>query len=311
MLGAASLCAAAWAAMTGDSHVAAHPPERLPDLDQEVPHQLQVTGDDAGRRPSYRLGFGSAVRNIGAGPLIISGERDRTAKATMTADQLIEREVTGRTRVEGVGRLRYVRSPDHAHWHLVGFMRYELRHAGKRAPLVRDRKTGFCLGDRYRASGPELPARPAAPVYTGRCGLGATALQRLVQGISVGYGDNFRPNLEGQSLRLTGLRAGRYVLVHRVNVDRRLRESSYRNNASSVLLRLRWRSGEPHLRMMKRCPNTARCVPLVPTPDEVRRPHALGCDPLARSPRREEASVVANLRPPGSEPCGRRSRSAG
>jgi hypothetical protein len=259
MLGAASLTAATWAAMTGDAHLATPAPERLPDLDQEIPGELRITGEGDGGSRRYRLGFGSAVRNLNAGPLIVSGERHRTASATMTADQLIEHRGAGHTRVDGVGRLVYVRSPDHAHWHLVGFMRYELRRARNRAALVRDRKTGFCLGDRYRASAPELPSRPPAPVYTGRCGLGAPALQRLVQGISAGYGDDYRANLEGQSLRLAGLRAGKYVLVHRVNLGHRLRESSYRNNASSVLFGLRWRSGKPHIRILKTCPETARC----------------------------------------------------
>lgn len=55
MLGAVSLCAAAWATIAGDAHVAV--PERLPDLDQEVPGQLQVTGDAGGGRAGYRLGF--------------------------------------------------------------------------------------------------------------------------------------------------------------------------------------------------------------------------------------------------------------
>jgi hypothetical protein len=52
-------------------------------------------------------------------------------------------------------------------------------------------------------------------------------------------GDVYKPNLEGQSLRLTGLRDGRYLLVHRVNVDRRLVESNYANNVVSMLLALR------------------------------------------------------------------------
>ena len=69
-------------------------------------------------------------------------------------------------------------------------------------------------------------------------------------GISVGYGDVYEPNLEGQSLRLTGLDAGRYRLVHRVNVGRRLRESSYANNAASLLLQLRWRGGRPSVRVL-------------------------------------------------------------
>ena len=43
----------------------------------------------------------------------------------------------------------------------------------------------------------------------------------------MGYGDDYAATLEGQYLRLTGLASGRYVLVHRVNVECRLRELRY------------------------------------------------------------------------------------
>jgi hypothetical protein len=241
------LGAAAVASSAGGSRELSTSSQRLPDLDQETPWNLEITRDRA--RGGYRLGFSSAVRNVGAGPLIVSGRR-RAGIPTMTVDQLIEQEDAPIAIVEDVGRMRYVRSPDHEHWHLLGFERYELRRAGSRAGLVTDRKTGFCLGDRYRVRGRELPARPPEPVYTGRCGLERTALLRLTVGISVGYGDVYDPNLEGQSLRLTGLEAGRYRLVHRVNVDRRLLESSYANNASSLLIRLRWRAGRPSVRVL-------------------------------------------------------------
>jgi hypothetical protein len=234
-------------------------PERLPDLEQELPDKLQVVRSGARGRPRWRLAFWSAVRNVGDGPLILLGERPDRRRPGMTAAQLIEREGAPQARIEEVGELRFVRSHDHEHWHLLGFERYELRRAGRRAALVRDRKTGFCLGDRYRASGPDLPAAPPEPVYTGRCGLGQPQRLRLVQGISVGYGDDYEPLLEGQSLRLTGLAAGRYALVHRVNVGRRLRETSYGNNASSLLLRLRWERGRPRVRVLARCPDSASC----------------------------------------------------
>jgi hypothetical protein len=104
----------------------------------------------------------------------------------MTVDQLIEKEDAPVAVVKGVGRMRYVRSPDHEHWHLLGFERYELRHAAGQARLVTDRKTGFCLGDRYRARGHELRAQPAEPIYTGRCGLEHTTLLGLTEGIRSG-----------------------------------------------------------------------------------------------------------------------------
>jgi hypothetical protein len=257
VLAAVAVCTAAVAAAAGGSREPAPASQRLPDLDQEAPWNLVVTRDKA--RGGYRLGFSSAVRNLGAGPLIVSGRRARVATPTMTVDQLIEQEDSPLGVVEGVGRLRYVRSRDHEHWHYLGFERYELRRAGRRAALVTDRKTGFCLGDRYRVTGRELPARPAEPVYTGRCGLDRTALLELTEGISVGYGDDYKANLEGQSLRLTGLEDGRYLLVHRVNVGRALRESSYANNGSSLLLRLRRRGGRPSVRVLETCPERSQC----------------------------------------------------
>ena len=259
---AVALCGAAIAAAPGDTPPATPDSARLPDLDQELPWDLEVTSTGPPTAREHRLGFASAVSNIGDGPLIVEGRRARDAD-TMVADQLIERPGSAMAVVEGVGRLRYVRSQDHQHWHLLGFERYELRRVGGGTTPVTDRKTGFCLGDRYRTQGRVLPTRAPAPRYTSRCGLGATGRLRLVEGISVGYGDDYPANLEGQSLPLTGLPAGRYVLDHRVNVLRRLRETDYDNNASSLLLSLRWRAGTPRIRVLRRCPDIAHCDPRI------------------------------------------------
>ncbi len=45
--------------------------------------------------------------------------------------------------------MEYAVSSTHQHWHLLHFDRYELRRVGNARKVVRDRKTGFCLGDRY------------------------------------------------------------------------------------------------------------------------------------------------------------------
>ena len=161
---------AAIASSAGGSHDLSPAAQRLPDLDQEVPWNLQVTRDQA--RGGYRLGFSSAVRNVGAGPLIVTGRR-RAATPTMTVDQLIEQEDAPVAVVEGVGRMRYVRSPDHEHWHLLGFERYELRRATGRAQLVTDRKTGFfsAIATELWAMGKK--AQPPEPSYTGAAALNA------------------------------------------------------------------------------------------------------------------------------------------
>jgi hypothetical protein len=233
---------------------------RLPDLRQEVPSELIVVRAGSAESPEYRLGFRSAVGNVGDGPLIVDGHRSGVDHETMVADQVIVRDGGPRTRVAGIGRLRFVVSPDHRHWHLLRFQRYELRRAGSAKALVQDRKTGFCLGDRYAVADGRLSRRAPQPAYTSRCGLEQTQLLGIREGISVGYGDDYTANLEGQYLPLTGFSDGRYVLVHRVNIDRRIRETDYGNDAASVLLDLRWRAGVPYLRVLARCPDTSRCT---------------------------------------------------
>jgi serine protease len=230
----------------------------LPDLDQEVPTELQVLVDRSSGKPSYQLGFTSAIRNLGKGPLVIKGHRSGSERR-MTADQIVERSDGSEDVVAAIGSLRYVYSYSHQHWHYLHFDRYELRRAGSSRVLVRDRKTGFCLGDRYRVTTVAVADAPPQPAYIGSCGRNDTGLTDIEEGISVGYGDNYRAFLEYQQLPLDGLRDGRYVLVHRVNSDRSLREITYANDAASVLLDLRWRRGVPHLGIVKSCPNSTRC----------------------------------------------------
>jgi hypothetical protein len=238
--------------------------ERLPDLDQETPSELEIREQVAGGRRSYLLGFRSAVRNVGDGPLIVNGSRADTATPYMRVDQIVELADNTQTVVPGVGRMRYAISSDHRHWHFLDFERYqlqrsELRQAGTSAVLVQDQKTGFCLGDRYRVTTRAVVGAVPQPVYTGRCGLSNPDLLQVRAGISVGYGDDYSAFLEGQDLPLDGLPSGRYVLVHRVNINRGLRELTYSNNAASVLLDLHWRSGKPYLLVLARCPDTDRC----------------------------------------------------
>ncbi len=195
-------------------------PERLPNLVQRPPYHVVLRDG--------RLAFGSRVDNLGAGPLMVSVFRGRASQVVLRRD--------GTIRVNpDAGTARYVRSPGHAHWHLLGFERYELRRGGRL--LVRDRKTGFCLFDRVRAGG------RGAPAYVRDCGRGKPHAERVEMGISPGYGDAYDPFLEGQSLDVRGLPAGVYTLVHRVNTERRLRESRYDDDIASVRVRLIWTGG--------------------------------------------------------------------
>ena len=117
--------------------------------------------------------------------------------------------------------------------------------------MLRDRKTGFCLIDRWGRVLRDVPG-PGPPRFTGDCGAGRPNARRVEQGTSVGYVDRYGPFFHGQNVEVTGLPAGRYVLVHRVNPERRMRELAYSNDASSVLLELSWPGGTPR-RRASRC----------------------------------------------------------
>ena len=250
---AATVLALAFASCDGADE---GPREVLPDLDQVAPRALSVIQDD-GRE---RLVFISAVENVGRGALVVSGRRAETLGPDMSARQLVRRADGGTAEYPMRLRLEFVVSETHRHWHLLGFERYEL-HTTAGEPVGDDRKTGFCLGDRYDARGSvRIPGEPPRPVWTQNCGKNQPERLRVLQGISPGYGDDYVPRLEGQFIDVTDLPAGRYVLVHRVNPEGDIREASYENNAASVLLELRRPAGAlPEVEVLATCEASERC----------------------------------------------------
>jgi hypothetical protein len=211
-------------------------PELFPDLVQSPPRALEVyrAGD------TWRLAFLSAIENDGRGPMLLVGSRPDQNGPAMSVEQLIRRS-DGTTSAYPVdGEIRFVQSETHRHWHFLDFERYDIL-TGDGGTIGRDVKTGFCLGDRYDASRSiELPGEPEQPVWTQECGRGQPERLIVREGISPGYGDDYVPRLEGQSIDITGIPAGRYVLRHRVNVERALRESDYGDNSAEVPFDLTW-----------------------------------------------------------------------
>jgi hypothetical protein len=223
--------------------------ELLPDLEQRAPRRVSVA-NISGR---YKLGFESSVDNVGRGPVWLRGTR---FGRTMTVRQLVRVAGGGLESHVDAGVLRYTWSSSHTHWHLIHFERYELRRVNDFALVGRDRKSGFCLADHY---GIARRVRPARPFFLGSCAKGQPGARTVEQGSSVGYTDRYPPNFHGQNIDLTGIPAGVYVLVHRANPDRWLRELSYDNNAASVRLRLTRRGGVPHVRVLRTCEDSERC----------------------------------------------------
>jgi WD40 repeat protein/lysyl oxidase len=243
-----------WAQAT--QSLAPGPEQQLPDLDQRAPTGLRVMVK--GHR--FVLGFTSAVENLGDGPLRIRGWRP-PGHATMRADQVVELQGGGTLLVRGVGRLRYEDKPPHHHWHFQPFETYELRRASDHALVGRDRKSGFCLVDRYgRAS--HSPHAAGPPRFLGDCGSYDRTLRRVDEGSSPGYVDRYPAFFHGQDIDLTGLAAGVYEVVHRANPVRMVRELVYSNDTASVRVRLTWPAGRkapPRVTVLRHCEASERC----------------------------------------------------
>lgn len=233
------------------------PGDLLPDLDAVAPDKVQTGVAVARGKKRFRLSFASAAENVGAGPLIVVTERRSAGADEMAAAQLVRRSDGSTRSVAGAGSLFYVELDTHEHWHLQPFMRYELRTAGGEKLVRPDRKSGFCLGDRYQVA----TGGTSGEFFT-NCGPREREVLSLTEGISPGWGDNYEAWRDGQSIDVTGLPAGRYLLVHRVNEPNLLQESSYANNASSALVQLSWPRGpgrKPAVRALATCPDSDRC----------------------------------------------------
>jgi hypothetical protein len=179
----------------------------------------------------------------------------------MRGDQVIELRRGGTRVVHAVGTLRYQSHPPHLHWHFQEFEIYELRRAADHEIVGRDRKSGFCLVDRYGHTSVRV-AHTGPPRFLGNCGAGDPGLRRVEQGSSPGYVDRYPAFFHGQDVDVTAIPAGVYVLVHRANPTRRVREVRYSNDTASVRLRLTWPAGRaalPRVTVLRRCPASEFC----------------------------------------------------
>jgi hypothetical protein len=225
--------------------------EQLPDFDQRAPTGLVVAGGPG----HWRLGFTSLVDNLGPGSSVLVGVRSPQQKR-MTGTQRV-RLANGAVRTyENVAQLRYTNSPPHHHWHLMRFDSYELRTLEGRT-LVRDRKSGFCLADHWGAAPGRYPGRH--PVFLGDCDQFHPEATHVTMGTSPGYTDRYPAFFHGQNIAITGVPAGIYDVTHRVNASMQLRELRYENDAASVRVRLTWKQGVPHVRVLRTCQATPTC----------------------------------------------------
>ena len=120
--------------------------------------------------------------------------------------------------------------PAHAHFHFENYAEYTLQPV--EAPggsFTTGSKTTFCVIDTNRIDH-KLPGASKKAVYKW--------CNDDIQGMSVGWGDQYSSYLVGQEIDITGLAAGIYTLTIEVDPKGQLRETDNSDNSSCILLNL-------------------------------------------------------------------------
>lgn len=186
-----------------------------------------------------RLRFSASLANLGPGPLLVRPRGgSECARRQMPAVQVLHRDTNEdgafqRKRDRAVERREVgcmLDHPTHDHWHFDAMAAYSLRRAGSEEVLVSRDKVSFCLRDNERV--PNLPVAVRREHF-GEC------TRNGQQGISPGWVDIYKADLDGQWLRLPrGL--GPQVLCLDLEADPldRLVETDEADNATSVGIRI-------------------------------------------------------------------------
>ena len=194
---------------------------------------IEAVGDER------RLRFAASLANLGPGPLLLLPRgRTRCPPGRHPAVQVLHRDGNAdgvfqraRDRADSerdVGCM--LRHPGHRHWHFDAMAAYSLRRPGTENALVARNKVSFCLRDNQRAAGQRVVVRRE---HFGRCS------RNSQQGISPGWVDVYKADLDGQWLRLpSGVDKEVVCLDLEADPRGRLAETDETDNATSVALRI-------------------------------------------------------------------------
>lgn len=210
---------------------------RLPDLVIQKPYDIHVIGSRA--TGDLRLKFGTMIWNAGLGPLETRGANNPRTRQLEVYQYLYPRGEGEARQGQRIGTFDY--NHRHGHLHLQTFARYQLWSLGPTsepiAVVASNSKVGFCLMD-IEPVDLNRPRAAREPIYAG--------CRADIQGISVGYGDEYVAQLYEQDLNVTNLPDGNYALVTTANPDREIEEARYANNTSAVMIALQEGSLVPY-----------------------------------------------------------------
>ena len=220
----------------------------LPDLKMSQVYNLRLERSRGGRN---RLRFGTIVWNVGDGPLEVRAG-GRKGRVMYDVSQWIKTRGGGGHEYTPPGATAFYSGDGHDHWHIQTFVTIALypSPSDPQATGTADsgggptyryrglRKIGFCLTDLVRAPASLRPADSAPRIRYPVSGCGTIAETSVRMGISVGYGDDYKPFFNHQWLDVTGLPAGTYRLCATVNSNGMWREKRDNRDNNSYWLDL-------------------------------------------------------------------------
>ncbi|MDX6279525.1 MAG: hypothetical protein QOH03_596 [Kribbellaceae bacterium] len=219
-----------------------------PDLRSAPAWGIQVTTGDEGTPEADKdyLAFSATVWNAGPSPLVLDGFR-RQGTELMDAYQYFYDANGKEVGYQNTGTMEWDPREGHVHWHFTDFARYSLLNA-KQSEVVRSQKEAFCLAatDAIDYTVKNANWHPSNTDLHTACGNHGSLSVREV--LDVGSGDTYEQFRPGQSFDITGLANGTYYIQVQANPEKRLVESSTKNN---VALRKVILGGTLHHRTVK------------------------------------------------------------
>jgi len=210
-----------------------------PDLQTVVPKHLSIQNVQRGE--ILRFTNGIANRGDGRWQVRPDDHPEMDPPVTIAIQQILD--AAGNT-VKEVVVSTFEFHPAHKHWHIANVALFEVRGArddgrgGRWGGVVvngdgqvQSIKTTSCLIDVYKLD----DNAPNAPTSEGRTYWDCDG---ELQGISVGWVDQYHHALEGQQINLTRVPEGVYYLVSTANPDGNFLEQDPKNNTAWVSFRL-------------------------------------------------------------------------
>jgi hypothetical protein len=214
----------------------------LPNLRPLPASDIQLVLNAQGQ--PLELRFGATNWNSGEGRLELVTKNGDIGTLKQRVDQRLYDTCGGFQEVRAGD---FTWHPTHNHFHFDGFANYFLAPLGNPNQGRNGSKTSFCIMDTSSVN-PQLWGASAQTYST--CG-------NATQGMSVGWGDTYGSQLDGQSIDATALPPGDYTLEINVDPFNRIMETDEDDNWSCVLLRF---TGTPYassFNIMKR--RSGRC----------------------------------------------------